>query len=242
MISLFNTGSRSRDLYWLDLETKRTELVAREPSIQGELVTGWLLNWEGVPYGFETFMADGPNKGIETTFYRFTGNGDYEKVLSCMHQAACMYPQSFYGDNETILGVGQAVSADGEIMDETDTNALWLMDAETGEYLEMLHHDPDYDLSSPMHGMFSMNMWFSSDGYELYGFSYEGAKTEKVYFDEYFQTVEDQEKLAKTLEQSLVCYSPSGELSGYDLSLGETVEHKLGFEESLPTNFYQNRL
>ena len=76
------------------------------------------------------------------------------------------------------------------VMDETDTNALWLMDAETGEYLEMLHHDPDYDLSSPMHGMFSMNMWFSSDGYELYGFSYEGAKTEKVYFDEYFQTVD----------------------------------------------------
>ena len=33
MISLFNTGSRSRDLYWLDLETKRTELVAREPSV-----------------------------------------------------------------------------------------------------------------------------------------------------------------------------------------------------------------
>ena len=29
MISLFNTGSRSRDLYWLDLKTKRTELVAR---------------------------------------------------------------------------------------------------------------------------------------------------------------------------------------------------------------------
>ena len=190
MISLFNTGSRSRDLYWLDLETKRTELVAREPSVPGELVTGWMLNWEGVPYGFETFMEDGPNKGIETTFYRFTEGGGYEKVLSCMHQAACMYPQSFYGDNKTILGVGQAVSADGKILNETDTNALWLMDAETGEYLEMLHHDPDYDLSSPMHGMFSMNMWFSSDGYELYGFSYQGAKTEKVYFDEYFQTVD----------------------------------------------------
>ena len=156
MISLFNTGSRSRDLYWLDLKTKRTELVAREPSVPGELVTGWLLDWEGVPYGFETFMEEGPNKGIETTFYRFTDNGGYEKVNSCMHQAACFYPQSFDIDNKTLLGVGQAVSPNGTIKNETDTNALWAVDADTGEYLEMIYHDPDYDLSSPMHGMFSM--------------------------------------------------------------------------------------
>jgi len=190
MISLFNTGSRSRDLYWLDLKTKRTELVAREPSVPGELVTGWMLDWEGVPYGFETFMEEGPNKGIETTFYRFTDSGGYEKVISCMHQAACFFPQSFDIDNKTILGVGQAVTPEGKILNETDTNALWAIDSETGEYLEMIFHDPDYDLSSPMHGMFSMNMWFSSDGYDLYGFSYEGAKTEKVYFDEYFASVD----------------------------------------------------
>ena len=124
MISLFNTGSRSRDLYWLDLKTKRTELVAREPSVPGELVTGWLLDWEGVPYGFETFMEEGPNKGIETTFYRFTDNGGYEKVNSCMHQAACFYPQSFDIDNKTLLGVGQAVSPNGTIKNETDTLSL----------------------------------------------------------------------------------------------------------------------
>ena len=147
MISLFNTGSRSRDLYWLDLKTKRTELVAREPSVPGELVSGWMLDWEGVPYGFETFMEEGPNKGIETTFYKFTDNGGYEKVLSCMHQAACFFPQSFDIDNKSILGVGQAVLPNGQIINETDTNALWSINSETGEYQEMIYHDPDYDLS-----------------------------------------------------------------------------------------------
>ena len=190
MISLFNTGSRSRDLYWLDLKTKRTELVAREPSVPGELVMSWLLDWEGAPYGFSTFMEEGPNKGIETTFYKFTDNGGYEKIISCMHQAACLYAESFDIDNKTLLGIGQAVQPDGTIINETDTNALWAVDAETGEFLEMIYHDPDYDLSSPMHGMNSMNMWFSSGGYELYGFSYEGAKTEKVYFDEYFASID----------------------------------------------------
>ena len=109
MISIFNTGSRSRDLYWLNLETKRTELVAREPSVPGELVMSWLLDWEGVPYGFSTFMEEGPNKGIETTFYKFTDNGGYEKITSCMHQSACFYAESFDIDNKTLIGVGQAV-------------------------------------------------------------------------------------------------------------------------------------
>ena len=59
---------------------------------------------------------------------------------------------------------------------------------------------------------------------------------------DYFNSSEDQEQLDKALEQSLVCFSPSGELSGYDLSLGETVENKLAFEETLPTNFFQSRL
>ena len=69
-------------------------------------------------------------------------------------------------------------------VNETDTNAMLSYDMDSGEYLEMIYHDPDYDLSSPMHGDYSLNMWFSPDGSELYGFSYQGAKTEKIYFDE----------------------------------------------------------
>ncbi len=58
--------------------------------LTGVMARGSGYNWEGVPYGFSTFMEEGPNKGIETTFYRFTDNGGYEKVTSCMHQAACL--------------------------------------------------------------------------------------------------------------------------------------------------------
>ena len=207
LISLFNSGSRSRDLYWLDINTKRTELVAREPSVPGELVMNWLVDWEGVPRGFATFMEEGPNKGIETTFYKFTADG-YEKVHSCIHQQACFYPSYFDIDNKTVLGVGQAVLPNGRILNETDTNAMWSYDMDSGEYLEMIYHDPDYDLSSPMHGDYSLNMWFSPDGSELYGFSYQGAKTEKIYFDEYFATVN------KSLEAAF----PGNEISVFDWS------------------------
>ena len=207
LISLFNSGSRSRDLYWLDINTKRTELVAREPSVPGELVMNWLVDWEGVPRGFATFMEEGPNKGIEETFYKFTSDG-YEKVHSCMHQQACFYPSYFDIDNKTVLGVGQAVLPNGKILNETDTNAMWSYDMDSGEYIEMIYHDPDYDLSSPMHGDYSLDMWFSPDGSELYGFSYQGAKTEKIYFDEYFATVN------KSLEAAF----PGNEVSVFDWS------------------------
>ena len=46
---------------------------------------------------------------------------------------------------------------------------MWSYDMDSGEYLEMIYHDPDYDLSSPMHGDYSLDMWFSPDGSELYG-------------------------------------------------------------------------
>ena len=59
-----------------------------------------------------------------------------------------------------------------------------------------------------LHGDYSLDMWFSPDGSELYGFSYQGAKTEKIYFDEYFATVN------KSLEAAF----PGNEVSVFDWS------------------------
>ena len=39
-------------------------------------------------------------------------------------------PLGFDIDNNTILGVGQAVLPDGSILDETDTNAMWAWDSD----------------------------------------------------------------------------------------------------------------
>ena len=178
-----------RDLYWLDINTRRTELVARVPSIKNEAVTNWLLDWNGNAKGFGTFMMEGPDMGVVRSFYKYNQDGSYKKIASCRHQDACFTPISFDIDNKTILGVGQAVKKDGSIINETDTNALWAMDYDTEQYVEMIYHDPDFDISSPLQGDNTLNLWFDETGDGLFGFSYQADKPVDVFFDGYFQSV-----------------------------------------------------
>ena len=178
-----------RDLYWLDINTRRTELVARVPSINNEAVTNWLLDWNGNAKGFGTFTMEGPDMGVVRSFYKYNQDGSYKKIASCRHQDACFTPISFDIDNKTILGVGQAVKKDGSIINETDTNALWAMDYDTEQYVEMIYHDPDFDISSPLQGDNTLNLWFDETGDGLFGFSYQADKPVDVFFDNYFQSV-----------------------------------------------------
>jgi len=178
-----------RDLYWLDINTKRTELVARVPTIKNESVTNWLLDWDGNPKGFGTYTMEGPDMGLVTSYYKYNKNGDHTKLGSCRHQEACFVPVAFDIDNKTVLGVGQAVKKDGSIVSETDTNALWAMDYESEEYVEMIYHDPDFDISSPLQGDSNLNLWFDKTGENLFGFSYQADKPVDIFFDGYFQSV-----------------------------------------------------
>jgi dipeptidyl aminopeptidase/acylaminoacyl peptidase len=178
-----------RDLYWLDLNTKQTKLVARVPSIDDEGFAGWIVDWDGVARGFSTYDDDGDNKGLVRSFYEYNQDSSYTKLGSCMHQEACFSPVRFDIDNKTVLGVGQAVLQDGSILNETDTNALWGFDMDTKEFTEMIYHDPDFDISSPLQGDSNLGLWFQADGSDLYGFSYQAEKTTNVYFNNHFASV-----------------------------------------------------
>ena len=72
----------------------------------------------------------------------------------------------------------------------------------------MIYHDPDYDLSAPRQGSGGLRMWFdnSTANTELFGFAYEAAKTKKVYFDNYFASVEK---------------SLAGAFPGYEISIAD---------------------
>ena len=192
MVTLSRGSSNFRDHYWLDLDTKKTTLVAREPSIKNEQVAGRLFDHNGVLKGFSTYTTKGPDMGLVNSFYLYNKDGSFEKINSCRHQAACFTPLRFDIDNTTLLGVGQAVQPDGSILNETDTNALWAYDTINREFTEMIYHDPDFDLSAPLQGSGYLRMWFdnnSTAGTELFGFSYQAEKTKKIYFDNYFASI-----------------------------------------------------
>ena len=50
------------------------------------------------------------------------------------------------------------------------------------------------------------------------------------------------EQVKEKLEQSLTCYSPSTELTAFDLLDAENTQKKLAFQELIPSNFHYMRL
>ena len=41
---------------------------------------------------------------------------------------------------------GQAVAKDGTVIDDSDTDALWLYDAYEDKFVEKVYENPDYDV------------------------------------------------------------------------------------------------
>ena len=41
---------------------------------------------------------------------------------------------------------GQAVAKDGTVIDDSDTDALWLYDAYEDKFVEKIYENPDYDV------------------------------------------------------------------------------------------------
>ena len=216
MVSLRNNSSRTMSYYWLNLKTKEKTLIVRTPTIKNEVVYRFLFDHNGVAKGFLSYDTDGPDMGMVDSFYLYNEDGTFDQVGSCRHQGACFQPLAFDVDNTTLLGVGQAVQSDGSILDETDTNALWAYDTVSREFTEMIHHDPDYDIYP--------NMWFDNapSGTELFGFSYEREKTEKVYFDNYFASIN------KSLEANF---------EGYEVSLTDWSTDLSKFLVSVSSSF-----
>ena len=154
---------RFRDLYWLDLETKRTTKIAEVPDIKNEWHQQWLIDHEGNARGFVTNHDDrkdrepnGPRDGLYTYVYLMDPETKkYERMAACKHQEPCFMPLTFDFDNRMLFGVGQAVNPDGSLdktMEYTDTNALWLYDTKENKYVEKVFHDPFFDFSNPRQG------------------------------------------------------------------------------------------
>lgn len=184
-----------RDLYWLDINTKKLTKIAEVPSIDDEQFGNWMIDNDGNARGFTTSddknkdgKPNSPKDGLYESIYYMDANSDsYTKISYCRHQEPCLRPVSsspFDFDNRHMYGVGQAVYADGTVHELTDTNAVWLFDTKTKKFVEKVFHDPEYDFSNPRQG--------SSTGYILkdpiketiLGLSYYTSKREYVYFDQ----------------------------------------------------------
>ena len=124
-----------RDLYWLDINTKKLTKIAEVPSIDGEQFGNWMIDNDGNARGFTTSddkyndgKPNSPSDGLyESIYYMDVDSEEYTKISYCRHQEPCFMPlgsSPFDFDNRYMYGVGQAVYADGSVYEVTDTNAF----------------------------------------------------------------------------------------------------------------------
>ena len=186
---------RFRDLYWLDINTKKLTKIAEVPSIDGEQFGNWMIDNDGNARGFTTSddkyndgKPNSPSDGIyESIYYMDVDSEEYTKISYCRHQEPCFMPlgsSPFDFDNRHMYGVGQAVYADGSVYEVTDTNAVWLFDTKNMKFVEKVFHDPEYDFSNPRQGSGSGYIIKDQLTETILGLSYYTSKREYIYFDQ----------------------------------------------------------
>ena len=147
-------ASSYRDLYSLNIKSKKRELLASVPELPNEEHMEWIVDNDGLPRGFTSMTTEGDGKYIEShLYYKKRGSDDFVKVRSFMGRGGLNLGPAFEVlgfdfDNETMFVAGQAVLADGSVKNYTDTAALWKYNPEKDEFLEMVYHDDFYDISS----------------------------------------------------------------------------------------------
>jgi dipeptidyl aminopeptidase/acylaminoacyl peptidase len=186
-----------RDVYMIDLDTKKRTLVAKEPNLDGEMFTGWTLDHDGVPRFFSTSHDAGedgkpnsPRDGLYNYHYSYNvSDGSFKKMWSCENREACFHPTQFDLDSRYLFGVGQAINVDGSIHEYTDTNALWLFDTKTEQFVEKVFHDKDFDFSNPEWGSNSGSVLIDVINKKLLGLAYYTTKREYIYFDQNYANI-----------------------------------------------------
>ena len=143
-----------RDLFSLDIKSKKRTLLASVPTLEDEEHAEWIVDNNGDPRGFISISNDGDNRYLEShLYYKKNGSNEYTKLRSFMGRGGLNLGPAFEVlgfdfDNETMIISGQALKADGSVENYTDTAALWTYDPENDEFIEMLYHDDFYDISS----------------------------------------------------------------------------------------------
>ena len=91
-------------------------------------------------------------------------------------------PSTYSYDPRYVYMRGQAVAKDGTVIDDSDTDALWLYDAYEDKFVEKVYENPNYDVGG---------IAISEKTKKPVYVSYVGEKPEKVWLDNDLKQVYD---------------------------------------------------
>ena len=141
LISYNQRRPKYRDIHKLNIYTGRTTIVAKDPVIDGQTSLGWAIDQQGVVRGY--FAV----KGLYYYLYhRNSEDADFELLRKFKFQEPSFSPAAYSYDPRYVYMRGQAVAKDGTVIDDSNTDALWLYDAYEDKFVEKIFEHPKYDV------------------------------------------------------------------------------------------------
>ena len=182
LVSYNKRRPKYTDVYKLNIFSGKLTMVAKDPVIDGQTSLGWAVDQQGLVRGYVAV------KGLYTYLYhRNDADSDFELLRKFKFQEASFSPATYSYDPRYVYMRGQAVAADGTVIDDSDTDALWLYDAYEDKFVEKIYENDRYDVGG---------IAISSKTEEPAYIAYYGEKPEKIWIDE------DLEQVYATIEAS----------------------------------------
>lgn len=129
------------DVYKLNIFSGKLSMVAKDPKKDGQTSMGWAVDQQGVVRGYAAV------KGLYTYLYhRNDGDSDFELLRKFKFQDPSFSISSYDYDPRYAYVRGQAVGANGEIIDDSNTDAIWLYDTYNDEFVEKIYQNPRFDV------------------------------------------------------------------------------------------------
>ena len=163
------------DVYKLNVFSGKLTLVAKDPVKDGQTALGWAVDQQGLVRGYVAV------KGLFTYLYhRNDAESDFELLRKFKFQEPSFSPAAYSYDPRYVYMRGQAVAADGTVIDDSDTDALWLYDAYEDKFIEKIYQNDRYDVGG---------IAISSKTEEPAFISYVADKPEKIWIDKDLEQV-----------------------------------------------------
>ncbi|MEL0208692.1 MAG: hypothetical protein VW915_07330, partial [Gammaproteobacteria bacterium] len=168
------------DVYKLNIYNGKLTLVAKDPYINEQPNLGWAIDLQGSVRGYYAV------KGLHYYLYhRNDSSSDFELLRKFKFQEPSFAPANYSYDPRYVYMSGQPVTKSGEVLDNSDTSALWLYDAYEDKFIEKIYQNDRYDVGG---------IAISDKTEKPLYIGYMGEKYERVWLDK------DMENIHKSIE------------------------------------------
>lgn len=175
LISYGERRPKYRDVYKLNIHSGKRTMVAKDPVINGQTALSWGIDQQG---NVRSYMSV---KGLYYYLYHRKNNDeDFQLIRKFKFQEPMFSFNVFSYDPRYAYVTGQAVAKDGTVIDDSNTDSLWLYDTYEDKFVKKVYENARYDV-----GGMALSEKTQKPAYVYYT----GEKPEKVWLDKNLENV-----------------------------------------------------